>query len=65
MTSRQFDPLSRKNPAHPGHLMYSGGLNSERGRISDGPWLFGSGPNHLKTELWVVWVVLYINNFFT
>ena len=33
--------------------IYSGGLNTERVRISDGPQLFSLGPNHSKTKLWL------------
>ena len=32
---------------------YSGGSNTEQVWNSDGPQLFGSGPNHQKTELFV------------
>ena len=31
-------------------LDYSGGWNTEQVRYSDGPQLFGSGPNHSKSE---------------
>ena len=32
------------------HQIYSGGSNTEQVRYSEGPQLFGLGPNHSKSE---------------
>ena len=50
-------PVQRQSPEKRNDLKlqvgceYSGGSNTEQVRYSDGPWSFGSSPDHSKTEL--------------
>ena len=39
---------------------YSGGSNTEHVPIADGPWSFGSSPNHSNSEPLLAWVILYM-----
>ena len=59
-----MDPLLKNLAVMQWGPEYSGGSNSEPVLNSDGPQLFGSSPNHSKTERWLVKVVLYKKHYF-